>query len=820
MTNLHSGLSGQLVGCSIVARNYLPQVRVLAKSWEEHHGKDSFFVVIVDDLKRQVEEEDEPFLILDTDALGLSHLEYQHMAMMYDVVELSTALKPFALMSLRKRFGGVVAYIDPDIQIFAPLTYLLESGKHHPVALVPHLLEPMPTEDHSPREQDILAAGVYNLGFISTAPGSEPFLEWWGEHLRTEAIIDPKNNLFTDQRWADFAPCFTEADIIRDRGWDIAYWNLGTRQVTVRDGSWYIDNDPLTFFHFSGYSPAARHLLTTHFERSPRILLSEREELIPLTEQYREKLLQCGWSADRAQYGYARLPNGLELTRTIRRIVRDALVDPKADHPFSGVDFFTKEGADLVVTYLNEPAEDSWSDEPPSRYYIAHYKDRTDLQVAFPHALGTDAPAFRKWIHDYGQYEFPVPKLLMPDRIVTPKNYDWAPPSKLKPGIAVGGYFNAEFGVAEAGRSMLSAVEASGLRHTAVLFERTKSRKEHPYGEKELLTDCDTNIIAVNADQLSLFANHVGTDFFKGRYNIGFWFWEIEDFPGDWNPIATTFLQEIWTASNFVAEAIRKTVPLPVKVFPMPVAKPVVDPEITRSRFGIPEEAFVFMFMFDYFSVFERKNPIGTIQAYCDAFAESDGCCLVIKTVNGESHRVERELLRYHARSRKDMIILEDYLSPVEKSSLLNLADCYVSLHRSEGFGLTIAEAMLLEKPVIVTNYSGNVDFTTEENSYLVPYERVPIPMGCRPYPETSFWADPDLETACQHMQQVRSSMGNTLDNKIEKARNTFQQKYSANYASQYITDLLKKSAAYRSRQILKLPKQYMRQIVDKIPSK
>ena len=124
-------------------------------------------------------------------------------------------------------------------------------------------------------------------------------------------------------------------------------------------------------------------------------------------------------------------------------------------------------------------------------------------------------------------------------------------------------------------------------------------------------------------------------------------------------------------------------------------------------------DGFLFLFVFDFFSVLERKNPLGLIDAFARAFRAGEGPTLVIKTINGDRKLHDLEKLRAAAEGRQDILVIDDYYSAEEKNSLLGLCDCYVSLHRSEGLGLTMAEAMGLEKPVIATGYSGNLDFMT-----------------------------------------------------------------------------------------------------------
>ena len=137
----------------------------------------------------------------------------------------------------------------------------------------------------------------------------------------------------------------------------------------------------------------------------------------------------------------------------------------------------------------------------------------------------------------------------------------------------------------------------------------------------------------------------------------------------------------------------------------------------------------MFLFMFDYVSVFERKNPLAVMRA-STAFFAGEGPVLVIKSVNGDLKPLDRERVRLAAADRPDVVFIDDYVTNGERNALMASADAYVSLHRSEGFGLTMAEAMTVGKPVIATGYSGNLDFMTEENSFLVHYKVGVVPPG------------------------------------------------------------------------------------------
>ena len=183
----------------------------------------------------------------------------------------------------------------------------------------------------------------------------------------------------------------------------------------------------------------------------------------------------------------------------------------------------------------------------------------------------------------------------------------------------------------------------------------------------------------------------------------------------------STYVDEVWAATRFVTEAIAAANQRPVFTVPVPIPVPRLIPDVSRARFGLPDGVFVFLFMFDFFSIIERKNPIGLIEAFTRAFQPHEGPILVLKTINGHRRLNDLEKLKHAIGDRTDILVMDEYYTAAQKNALLALCDCYVSLHRSEGLGLTMAEAMGLEKPVIATAYSGNLDFMTPENSLRAP---------------------------------------------------------------------------------------------------
>jgi hypothetical protein len=186
---------------------------------------------------------------------------------------------------------------------------------------------------------------------------------------------------------------------------------------------------------------------------------------------------------------------------------------------------------------------------------------------------------------------------------------------------------------------------------------------------------------------------------------------------------------------------------------PLPIEKPSTSGS-SRAHLGLPK-GFMFLFLFDFVSG-ERKNPTAVVDAFKRAFAPGDGPVLVLKSVNGSERKPELlEALRAAAEGRDDIVIRDGYVSPEERDGFIAACDCYVSLHRSEGFGLTIAEAMAFGKPVIATAHSGNLEFMDEGSSHLVGFRSVPIPHDWWAYQPGAEWADPDIDDAAARMRRV-----------------------------------------------------------------
>ena len=223
------------------------------------------------------------------------------------------------------------------------------------------------------------------------------------------------------------------------------------------------------------------------------------------------------------------------------------------------------------------------------------------------------------------------------------------------------------------------------------------------------------------------------------------WYWEVESFPAS-RDAAFSHVDEVWVATDFVRDAIAERATVPVRTVTPPLPqRSAVEPPGVPARLHIPMQRPWFFFAFDYLSTVERKNPLGLIEAFARAFPADDGQgpVLVIKTLNAGRRVGDAERLRLVAARRPDVILIDEYLEPDELTALMASCTAYVSLHRAEGLGLTIAEAMAWGRPVVVSAYSGNMQFTNSRNAYLVPCTMTSIPIDADPYPAGTRWAIP-----------------------------------------------------------------------------
>lgn len=364
--------------------------------------------------------------------------------------------------------------------------------------------------------------------------------------------------------------------------------------------------------------------------------------------------------------------------------------------------------------------------------------------------------------------------------------YDTGADRTLSTAVNVVGYFRDESGWGAAGRGYLRALRRLGIPHSVVDLSQLSSNRSGDPGlgawppgtrNPESTYPHSINLVCVDAGQHHAFAQHVGDDFLDGRYNIAAWAWELPRFPEKWYD-RFAYYDEVWTTTSFIANALAPISPIPVVRIP-PVLTPVDRGNRARGRSHIAadDDERIFLFVFDFHSHMERKNPLATIDAFNQAFSPSDPVRLVIKCVNGNSDPTGFAAMLDRARGHR-VSIYDGYWSTNEMRDLMTACDVYISLHRSEGTGLTITDAMALGKPVIATGWSGNMDFMTVANSLPVRYELTTIQENVGPYRAGETWAEPSIEHAAELMRYVHNSPA-VADKLGQAARSDIERSFS-----------------------------------------
>jgi glycosyltransferase involved in cell wall biosynthesis len=321
-------------------------------------------------------------------------------------------------------------------------------------------------------------------------------------------------------------------------------------------------------------------------------------------------------------------------------------------------------------------------------------------------------------------------------------------------GINVAGFFGGEYGIGESSRAFSRAVRESGVPYELInLDSRMHSNRDRSVTRFSGDNSYRLNLMTFSFDYARRFYRDRGGQYFAGCYNIGLWYWEQEQFPARWHS-AFDFYDEVWVPSRFTESALRMVSPVPVRKITYPLYFDPKSAAAKREDFRLKEDTYVFLYSFDFLSTIQRKNPMGAIEAFRKAFTSTENVALVLKSINSGHDRDGRAMLAKRAEGAQ-IIFMDSHLSGIEMNALFKLVDSYVSLHRSEGLGLGMAQAMLLGKPVIATGYSGNLEFMNHQNSLLIDYEMKTLEETCGPYEKGSFWAEPNTEHAAALMRHV-----------------------------------------------------------------
>jgi len=390
------------------------------------------------------------------------------------------------------------------------------------------------------------------------------------------------------------------------------------------------------------------------------------------------------------------------------------------------------------VAWLNEPAGPY-----PSRLAAWLVATRPDLRQRF----GRDIAAFARWFETEGAAELGVLPLTLPAGTL--------------PGVNIIGFAGNVMGIGEDARAL-----ATVLRHAGVpvaicnlTLPETIGTAEHDdlaalHVARPIFP---LNIFAIPPFETARLFAEEGAALFHGRYNIGFWPWELTSVPPGFRHVFRP-MDEIWAASGFLQDVYRRLTDKPV----VPMSPAVLLPEprpFSRGSVGLTQENVVFLTMFDFNSFSSRKNPLGAIRAFRSAFTERNEERLIVKSINGHAHPDALAALRAEIGDDTRILLIDQAYSRAETLGLIAACDVLLSLHRAEGFGRVLAEAMALGTVVIATDWSGSRDFLDATTGYPVACRLIDVPADDYIYAAGSRWAEPSIDDAVLKLRQARDHL-------------------------------------------------------------
>lgn len=725
---------------TICASNYLSHACVLGASVSEHHPGANLIVFLLDEPPESIALP-EWVTIVPAEAV-FERREWNHRRSHYSILEFATSVKAACFRYLFDQGAQHAVYLDPDIRVYQRVDQFWSGDANDAeLVLTPHILSPLPDDGCRPDDLDILRAGLYNLGFaaLRNTQRARFLLDWWDHKLRTLCLEDVQAGVFTDQKWMEYAPVLVPgALVLQHLGFNAAYWNLHERTPRWLNGRWCVegrggDVHDLVFFHFSGFNPDLKKL-SRHETRFGWELPGDTQRLF---DDYATALMDAGISRFRALgIPQVRFVDGTGWDRACRALYRQSLA----------------EGLDL-----GDPLEDpdflDWAASPApgdhvTRYLRAVLRVRPDLASAFDD--GRDRVGLMAWLRTSGPLEAGLDRDVI-ERLGNPSDAG-------RLSINYVGYLSSHLGVGEAARNSLAALDAAGIAIHSHDISPDAAAPTGDYvlpGKRWSSGAAAATILGCNADMLPTVLSRLPAALLPA-YRIGCWYWETPTFPDEWTD-RFDLVDEIWAGTQFIADAIRQKAKVPVVVMPPMVMPPPVRRDRAWLASLLPElisDEFVFLFQFDVASVPFRKNPEGVVAAFAKAFRPGEPVRLIVKALNASAAPELMVSLRAAAHGHR-ISLLTEALESADRFRLLASVDSFVSLHRSEGFGLSIAEAMAYGLPVVATGWSGNTDFTHAHNAALVPFDLAHSQVAHGPYAAGTLWAEPSLHEASRLMRRV-----------------------------------------------------------------
>jgi glycosyltransferase involved in cell wall biosynthesis len=778
---------------TICSNNYIGMGSILLASAKRFHPEATVYLCLADTLLPNEGFYPKGCVVVPIEELEIP--DFLSFVFRYDIMELNTAVKPFMFQYLLRMGHEAVLYFDPDIQIFSRLDQILDALKDSAsFILTPHLCAPA-EGDTFPDDIGIMRAGIYNLGFLGVhaCPEAESILAWLARRLQYQCFSAQDVGIFVDQKFMDLVPGFADkARILRDPTLNVAYWNLQQRTLSFEDDTWKVDGRPLGFFHFSGFNPAEMDRLSKYTEAFRGDAISPT--LSRLLGHYAAELRANNHGAIPAGlYAYGHFVSGTPISLIVRKMFRDRHITWSADP------FVTYE------SYLHAPMPGNWAGSSSAIVtnlmgYL--YEQEPWLRQTFDLSQPSGVWGFVEWFIRHGQAYVEDHRLVEPvarrysRRTDIHLRFPPAARSADEADINVIGYLRLALGLGEAGRLTLRSLNYGGLRARG-LETSLNSVSKRLDGSCDLLIEAQANarfqLFSINCDQLLQVIDHLRPVLRPDAYRILVPFWELSSLPDAWLS-AIDAVDEIWAPSRFIQTTLAKKVRKPVLYMPL-MLEFERPPCIDRRQLGLPSRSFLFFFAFDYFSFLERKNPMAVVKAFKRAFrGDRNGRSvqLVLKTMNGDVVPDSGQALREAIQGDPDIILIEKTLTREETLALIGVCDAVVTLHRSEGVGLLVAEAMVLGKPVVATDYSATTELVTPDTGWPVDYRLTPVQEGMYPFHEEQVWADADIDHAAWQMRCVVEDQSE-VERRVAAARALISREYGVKAVARRQLDRLRR---------------------------
>lgn len=804
---------------TIASKNYLSQVRTLLASVRQHHPEVQTYLVLCDRVDGYFRPEQESFRTILAEHLGIERfadVAFKYNCLELNTAVKPFAIDKFFQeygfdrviyldpdIVVYRRLEELFELLEHHDVVLTPhiTDFLPDDG------CLPDNIRILQTGTNN-----LGFVAMRHTERVAT------LVHWWGQQLYDHCRHAIAEGEFVDQKWMDLVlACVESAVLLRHPGYNVAYWNLAQRRISRdADGEYLVNGEPLAFFHFSGFDPNCPAMISKHQTRlswsdlggAGRALFQDYCHRL-FAHGYRETI---GWP-----YAYGAFGNGLPIPDCFRSFFRRRLagqIGPETEVFGVDEDQATVYGllqsplhhrlltaaamalyesqADLQKAFPQVPGNDAlnyanWFVYPgggdarlddvfvePVRKLlgVSSARPKRGLTLRSLGHLRRMAARMAARIIRFAGRRRDLLNLLSPrlryragrflrriaypepaNRSSLPESRPGADPMDLQAGVNLFGLLDRPTGVGEAARGMAACFESLQIPVRKISFD-----ERHLFFGQPLRSTSQPNprfainYCHVNADGAAALRHLFGEETFRGRLNIGFWAWELEDFPAAWDA-ALELYHEIWVPSSFVQQAVAARARVPVIRVPHCIDIPPL-PHCGRANFGIPPDRSAILCMFDTGSYSQRKNPLAAIRAVKRACASGQDPVLVIKVGRPELEDGLLDKLRKEVQ-HIDCLMIERWLGREETWGLIAACDLLVALHRSEGFGLILAEAMALGRAVVATGYSGNMDFMNAANSFLVGYELTTLDHEVGPYPAGARWAEPDIHHAAQLIRSV-----------------------------------------------------------------